>query len=58
MDSIKMLLARMTSRNDGRFNQYYGDLVGGGVGYPTADEVRKDMIRHYESVGRFNWTMR
>ena len=58
MGSIKNLFGRLTSRSNGRFNQYYGELIGGGAGYPTADEARRDMIRHYESVSPYTWTMR
>jgi hypothetical protein len=58
MGSIRNLLAKMSDMSGGRFNRYYTDLVHTGSGYPTADEVRKDMIRHYETVTRNAWTMR
>jgi hypothetical protein len=58
MGSIRNLLAMVGGKSGGRFNRYYTDLVNTGAGYPTADEVRKDMIRHYESVGRHAWTVR
>jgi len=29
----------------GRFDLYYGHLLGQGTGYPTADEARKDVAQ-------------
>jgi len=58
MGSIRNLLVKMSGLGSGRFDRYYTDLVGSGAGYPTADEARKDMIRHYESVTRHAWALR
>ena len=58
MGSIKNLLMKMSGRGSGRFDRYYTDLVKSGAGYPTADEARKDMIRHYESISRNAWAVR
>ncbi|CAA9553234.1 MAG: hypothetical protein AVDCRST_MAG59-1940 [uncultured Thermomicrobiales bacterium] len=38
-----------------RFSRYYGDVARAGVGYPTADEARRDMVRHDRVVNRYSW---
>ena len=38
-----------------RFDRYYGDILGSGSGYPTADEARRDLARYDQEVGRFTW---
>ena len=38
-----------------RFDRYYGDVARSGVGYPTADEARKDMLRLDRTVNRYGW---
>ena len=37
------------------FDRYYGDVARAGVGYPTADEARKDMLQLHRSVNRYGW---
>ena len=38
-----------------RFSRYYGDVAKAGAGYPTADEARRDMVRHDRVVNRYAW---
>jgi len=38
-----------------RFDRYYGEVVRPGVGYPTADEARRDLVRNDRSVAPFGW---
>ena len=51
MTSIRKLFEKLTQRHSG-FETYYTDLARGGVGYPTADEARKDMLRHQDELTR------
>lgn len=37
-----------------RFGRYYGDVAREGVGYPTADEARRDLARR-QTVGPYTW---
>jgi len=55
MKSLFNVLARMHGAGSSRFNRYYGDVAKAGVGYPTADEARRDMIRHDRVVNRYSW---
>lgn len=41
MNLLVSLFGRRIGGN--RFNRYYGGVVGAGVGYPTADEARRDL---------------
>lgn len=54
MNAIRNLLERMSSATS-RFENYYGGVARTGAGYPTADEARRDLIRHDEAVSRYNW---
>lgn len=54
MTLLRTLFGRV-SGGSGRFDRYYGDVARAGVGYPTADEARKDMLRLDRSVNRFGW---
>lgn len=38
-----------------RFDRYYGDVIRAGVGYPTADEARRDLVRHDQVMLRHGW---
>jgi len=38
-----------------RFSRYYGEVAKAGAGYPTADEARRDMVRHDRVVNRYSW---
>lgn len=35
-----------------RFDRYYGDVIRAGVGYPTADEARRDLATQNTAVIR------
>ena len=54
MSLLRNLIERV-SAGSGRFDRYYGDVIRSGVGYPTADEARKDMIAFDRSVNRYGW---
>ena len=51
MMTIRKLFEKLTQRHSG-FETYYTDLARGGVGYPTADAARKDMLRHQDELTR------
>ena len=59
MNSLRTLWTRMHgaggSGSGSRFSRYYGDVAKSGAGYPTADEARRDMIRHDRVVNRYSW---
>jgi len=38
-----------------RFDRYYGDVIRSGVGYPTADEARRDLARYDRTMLRHGW---
>jgi hypothetical protein len=38
-----------------RFDRYYGDVIRSGVGYPTADEARRDLASHNRTLIRHGW---
>jgi fido (protein-threonine AMPylation protein) len=39
-----------------RFERYYAAILGDGVGYPTADEARKDLRRLDLTTAYTRWT--
>ncbi len=47
--------AALTANGGSRFDRYYGDVIRSGVGYPTADEARRDLARHDRSMLRYGW---
>ena len=57
MKSLRNLWTRtrMNSAGGSRFSRYYGDVAKSGAGYPTADEARRDMVRHDRVVNRYSW---
>jgi hypothetical protein len=55
MKLLRDLIHRMSGGSSARFERYYGDVARAGVGYPTADEARKDMLQLDRSVNRYNW---
>ena len=55
MKLLRDLFHRMSGGSSARFERYYGDVARAGVGYPTADEARKDMLLLDRSVNRYNW---
>ena len=42
MNGFRLFLASIRFSGS-RFETYYGNLLGHGTGYPTADEARKDV---------------
>jgi hypothetical protein len=55
MSLLRNLFHRMSGISSARFERYYGDVAHAGVGYPTADEARKDMLQLDRSVNRYGW---
>ena len=55
MTLLRNLFIRVGGGANTRFDRYYGDVVRSGVGYPTADEARKDMQQLHRSVNRYGW---
>jgi hypothetical protein len=55
MTLLRNLLHRVGGSASSRFDRYYGDVARAGVGYPTADEARKDMQQLNRSVNRYGW---
>ena len=55
MSMLRNLFHRLGSGSGARFERYYGDVARSGVGYPTADEARRDMRELDNSVNRYNW---
>jgi len=55
MTKLRNLFSRRSGAANGRFERYYGDVDRAGVGYPTADEARKDMQQLHRSVSRYGW---
>jgi len=55
MKTLRNLFNRMGGGSSARFDRYYGDVARAGVGYPTADEARKDMQQLHRSVNRYGW---
>ena len=55
MTKLRNLFNRVGGGANGRFERYYGDVARAGVGYPTADEARKDMQQLHRAVSRYGW---
>lgn len=55
MEKLRNLFHRMSGGSSARFERYYGDVARAGVGYPTADEARKDMLQLDRAVNRYGW---
>ncbi len=55
MKTLRNLFNRMGGGSSARFDRYYGDVARAGVGYPTADEARKDMRQLDRAVNRYGW---
>ncbi len=43
MKTLRNLIHRATRASGTRFDRYYASVAHAGVGYPTADEARKDI---------------
>ncbi len=55
MTMLRNLFNRVGGSASSRFDRYYGDVARSGVGYPTADEARKDMQQVHRSLNRYGW---
>ena len=55
MRLLRTLFNRVGSVSSARFDRYYTDVARAGVGYPTADEARKDMLQLDRTVNRYGW---
>ena len=55
MSLLRNLFRRVNAGSSPRFDRYYGDVARSGVGYPTADEARKDMQQLHRAVSRYGW---
>ena len=55
MKMLRNLFSRVGRGSGARFDRYYGDVARAGVGYPTADEARKDMRQIDRAVNRYGW---
>ncbi len=55
MTKLRNLFHRVGGGANSRFERYYGDVARAGVGYPTADEARKDMQQLNRSLNRYSW---
>ncbi len=48
-------LFRRPAAATSRFDRYYGEVLRSGVGYPTADEARRDMQTRTTATQPFGW---
>ena len=55
MNVLRNLLHRMSGGSSARFERYYSDVASAGVGYPTADEARRDMRQLDSTMNRYGW---
>ena len=56
MKLLRQLLNRSTRQGAAsRLDRYYGEIVRAGVGYPTADEARRDLRQYDRAVGNYGW---
>ena len=55
MKTLRSLFNRPRSTGTSRFDRYYGIVVRAGVGYPTADEARRDLVRYDSANQPFGW---
>lgn len=58
MNFFRKLFGRSRSVRSRRFNRYYGNVLRTGVGYPTADEARRDMAQHDHISHPYGWPVR
>jgi hypothetical protein len=56
--TMKNLLNRINPfrGKNNRFDRYYSGVIGNGVGYPTADEARRDLRAYDRITGFGGWT--
>ncbi len=56
MKSIREFLMSVMHGTRGGFNTYYGDVARSGVGYPTADEARRDRANRESMTNPYTFT--
>jgi len=54
MKTLRQLFSR-ASQPASRLDRYYAGVARPGVGYPTADEARRDLRLHDRSAHPFGW---
>lgn len=54
MKTLRQLF-RVSTASGSRFDRYYGGILRQGAGFPTADEARKDLLRHDRAVQPYTW---
>ena len=50
MKTLLTLFNRPGRAAGSRFDRYYAEIARPGVGYPTADEARRDLLRYNHTV--------
>jgi hypothetical protein len=55
MNFLRRLFGRTSTRTGSRFQRYYGGILHSGVGYPTADEARRDLTAYDRTSMPFGW---
>ena len=55
MTMLRNLFHRLGGGAGARFERYYSDVARAGVGYPTADEARRDMRQLDSTMNRYGW---
>lgn len=58
MKLLRLLLDRGSRPTVSRFDRYYGEIVRSGVGYPTADEARRDLSTNPANVAPYTAWLR
>lgn len=52
---MKLLRTLFGNQIATRFDRYYGDVIRAGVGYPTADEARRDLAGYERTAAPHGW---
>ena len=55
MKTLRSLFHRPGRAAATRLDRYYAGVARPGVGYPTADEARRDLVRWDRSTNPFGW---
>ena len=55
MKTLRQLFNRPARRAGSRFDRYYAEIARSGVGYPTADEARRDLHRHDSTIRAYGF---
>lgn len=57
MNLFRKIFGRARSIRSTRLQRYYGNVMHSGVGYPTADEAKRDMAQYERNSHPFGWPM-